>query len=373
MSFQEYFQSNKYVYVSNFLDKNNCQEYVSEFKELINQGLAMKDPQCPLSFSLGFHPLFDSLLEQLTPNIEAVTGKKLFPTYAYARWYTPGDELKIHLDRAACEISASITLGFEGEQWPIYVGHESDKQDAKQINMNVGDAIIYKGCELFHWREKYVEGQWQAQVFIHYVDQEGPNAEWKYDKRKELAHHSKTEHDDSYFLVKNNAFSIETCNKIINQFEKNTDMFQEAQLINNVVDKNIRDTKKIPVGVDSGIGATLVGIGLAANYHQWKFNITNSNQSEYLKYDVNGHFSEHIDTVLSEKNDQSRKLTVIAILNSDFEGGKLYLRYGSKKIYPSQKPGDVIIFPSFLNHGVEPITSGIRRSIVTWLVGPYLK
>ena len=380
MSFQEYFQSNKYVYVPNLLNKNNCQEYVSEFKKLIEQGLATKDDQCPLSFSLGHTPLFDSLLEQLTPSMEKFTGKKLYPTYAYARWYAPEDELQIHTDRPSCEISATINLGFEGNQWPIYVGHEANKQDAKQINMNVGDAVIYKGCELFHWREKYVEGQWQAQVFLHYVDQNGPYAEFKYDKRNSLAHHQetntsdeKTNLNDGHYLVKQKAFSLDTCNKIINQFEKNVDSFIDAQLVHNIVDKSVRDTKKIQSGVESGVGATLVGIGLAANHASWKFNITHSNQSEYLRYDANGHFSEHIDTLLLDRSDQTRKLTVIAILNSDFEGGKLYFKYGKEKIYPSQEPGDVIIFPSFLTHGVEPVTSGIRRSIVTWLVGPYFK
>lgn len=373
MSFQEYFQSNKYVYFNNLLNKDNCQEYVSEFKKLIEQGLSTKDIQCPLSHSLGPSPLFDSLLEQLTPHIENIAGKKLYPTCAYARWYAPGDELKIHRDRESCEISVTINLGFEGNQWPIYVGHEANKQDAKQINMNVGDAVIYKGCELFHWREKYVEGQWQAQVFLHYVDQNGPYAEFKYDKRNSLAHHQKTKPSDGHYLVKENAFSFDTCNKIINQFEKNVDSFIDAQLVNNIVDKSIRDTKKIQSGVDSGVGATLVGIGLAANHALWKFNITHSNQSEYLRYDANGHFSEHIDTILLDMNDQTRKLTVIAILNSDFEGGKLYFKYGKEKIYPPQEPGDVIVFPSFLTHGVEPVTSGIRRSIVTWLVGPYFK
>lgn len=374
MSFQEYFQNNKYVYVPNFLDKDNCQEYVSEFKKLIDQGHATKnDPQCPLSLSLPRSPLFDFLLEQLTPHMEKITGKKLYPTYAYARWYAPGDELKIHKDRESCEISATITLGFEGGQWPIYVGHEVNKQDAKQINMNVGDAVVYKGCELFHWREKYIEGQWQAQVFIHYVDQDGPNSGWKYDKRNCLSHHENNNESTGHFLVKKNAFSLNTCNNIINQFEKNIDSFIEAQLVGNKVDKSIRDTKKIQSGVDSGVGATLVGIGLDANYHEWKFDITHSNQSEFLKYDSNGHFSEHIDTIMHEKSDQTRKLTVIAILNSDFEGGKFYLKYGKQKIYPSQEPGDVIVFPSFLTHGVEPVTSGIRRSIVTWLVGPYFK
>jgi hypothetical protein len=37
-----------------------------------------------------------------------------------------------------------------------------------------------------HWREKYTEGQWQAQVFLHYVDADGPHADQKYDKRESL-------------------------------------------------------------------------------------------------------------------------------------------------------------------------------------------
>ena len=312
---QSFFKDNKYVFLNKFLDNENCQQYVLEFKKLIDQGLCKKDPQCPLSLSLGHNPLFDSLLEQLTPHMENVTNKKLYPTYAYARWYAPGDELKIHKDRPSCEISASITLGFEGGQWPIYVGNNSDKSDAKQINMNVGDAVVYKGEELFHWREKYVEGQWQAQVFIHYVDAEGPNKEWKYDKRKKLAHYEVDKTNKDIFVIKN-VFSKESCQKIIKQFEENyEDVAIDALLVGEVLDKNIRNTKKIQTFTDKGIGATLTGVGLTVNHQHWKFIVTHSNQCEYLRYDKEGIFTDHLDTnfqrgVINEE--EMRKLTIIA-------------------------------------------------------------
>lgn len=373
MNPSEIFNNNKYIYLPRFLDQSNCQEYVNEFKKLIDQGLTTKDDQCPLSHSLGHSILFDSLLEQLTPNMEKVTGKKLHPTYAYARVYVPGDELKIHKDRPACEISCTITLGFEGGQWPIYVGHESNKQDAKQINMNIGDAVVYKGCELFHWREKYVEGQWQAQVFIHYVDAEGPNAEWKYDKRDNLAHHNAIKNLDHIFLVQKQALSKKQCQGIIKNLEDNyQNKFVESAILSGV-DKKIRDSKKIQLDINKGIAATLAGIGWGANHHRWKFDVTHCNQSEYLRYDQNGRFNEHVDIILTKRNNETRKLTVIAFLNDDFKGGRLYIKDGGNKIYPSQEQGDVVIFPSFLQHAVEPIESGIRRSIVTWLVGPPLK
>jgi hypothetical protein len=367
------FKENKYIYLPNFLDKENCQQYVQEFKKLIEQGQTKQDEQCPLSHSLGHTPLFDSLLEQLTPNIEAATGKKLLPTYAYARWYAPGDELKIHQDRPSCEISATITLGFEGEQWPIYMGYDQEKQNCRQVNMNVGDAVIYKGCELFHWREKYTEGQWQAQVFVHYVDQEGPNAEWKYDKREKLAHHEINKRDNEFVEIIN-AFSQESCLKIIKEFEKNVDSSQKASVGDGRIDLTIRDCDRIPLTLDKGLGATLSGIGFRQNYKNWNFNITHCNQSEFLRYDKNGHFSTHVDTFTkSYKDPNCRKLTVLLFLNDDFDGGKFFMLNGSEKIYPRQHIGDVVVFPSFLMHGVEPVTRGIRRTVVTWMLGPYFK
>lgn len=369
------FEQKKYIYLPNFLDKENCNQYVSEFKKLIDQGLCTKDPQCPLSWSIGQCSLFDSLLEQLTPNMEAATGKKLFPTYAYARWYAPGDELKIHRDRPSCEISATINLGFEGNSWPIFIGYDKDKKDCRQINMNVGDAVVYKGCELYHWREKYTEGNWQVQVFIHYVDQEGPYTEYKYDKRDRLAHHGKEENINKNYREIKNAFSEIACQKMIENFESNKDLEQVASIGQGEINLAVRDTKKIILYNHQGVGATLAGIGLQENFKNWKFNITHSNQSEYLRYDKSGHFSTHIDTFVENFKDlhDCRKLTVLVFLNNDFEGGKFYLMNGDNKVYPRQNPGDVIVFPSFLMHGVEPVTSGIRRTIVTWMVGPYFK
>jgi len=377
MNYPELFHSNGYIYLENFLDKSVCQQYVDEMNKLINKGEFKKDTQSPLSEALGHTALFDSLLEQLTPQMETATGKKLFPTYSYARLYRPGDDLKIHRDRPACEISATITLGFEGNPWSIWMGYDENKINYKSIPMKVGDAVVYKGQEMWHWREKYIEGQWQAQVFIHYVDAEGPNAEWKYDKRECLEHHrtSDVEPEHNHFVVQKSAITLDACKKLIDQFENNMDKSLDALLSGQRLDKSIRDAKKIQIPLNKSIGATMAGIGLYANREIWNYDITHANQAEFLRYDHQGHFTSHLDSILNLDKDsqEMRKLTCILILNDDFEGGKLYLQYGKDKTYPSQESGDLIIFPSFLLHGVEPITSGIRRSIVTWLVGPNWK
>jgi hypothetical protein len=120
-------------------------------------------------------PLMESLLINKNSEMEKLTGLSLKPTYAYWRMYTKFADLKPHKDRPACEISVTINLGGDGTSWPIYM-------EGNSVNLNPGDAVIYLGCELSHWREEF-QGDWQAQTFLHYVDANGPNADhWK-DKR----------------------------------------------------------------------------------------------------------------------------------------------------------------------------------------------
>jgi predicted 2-oxoglutarate/Fe(II)-dependent dioxygenase YbiX len=365
------FERDKYVLLDKFLAQESCEELTLELKRLVTAGKTTADLQCPKSQSVHGALAFDSLLEQLLPNFEFACGKRLLPTYAYARLYAPGDELKIHTDRPACEISATLTLGFDGDVWPIFMGSQ-DKTSASKIEMGVGDAVLYRGMDVHHWRNPYTEGKWQAQVFLHYVDADGPHAEWKYDKRPKLAHHG--DPDYTFWQVPD-FMTPSACAKLIESLESQTT--GEAAHIgagpHGVVDKSIRDVNRVSLPQYRGIGATMAGVALSANQKAWKFDITHANQTEYLRYDIDGHYHSHIDTFFKPDDTQTRKLTVLTFLNDDFEGGRLFLQTGDKKIYPPQAAGTALIFPSFVLHGVEPVTKGIRRSIVTWMVGPWFK
>ena len=383
------FEVNKYVHLKDFFDKESCAELVTELRRLVDEGKTVKDDQCPLSQAIHGAPTFDALLEQLTPHFEKASGKKLYPTYAYARLYAPGDELKIHTDRPSCEISATLTLGFDGDVWPIYVGDYTETKNGREvttqngdtkyltnereIKMSVGDAVLYRGMDKVHWRESYKEGKWQAQVFLHYVDADGPHAEWKYDKRLKLSHHNEP---DYMFWHFHDAMTPEAAKKLIDSLEAQT-QGEDAKIGGNgkigMVNKEIRDVRNVTLPSYRGIGATMVGLGMAANRQAWKFDVTHSNQTDYLKYDVEGHYYPHVDTYINPGDIECRKLTVLIFLNDDFEGGKFFIQTGHDKIYPPQSAGTCVVFPSFMIHGVEPVTKGIRRSIVTWLVGPWFK
>jgi hypothetical protein len=178
------------------------------------------------------------------------------------------------------------------------------------------------------------------------------------------------------YLVRD-AVSPAFCDKLIQEYSK-PEVKKELPFIGNGIDleKNIdldiRNVQRLQLPLYAGIGATLTAIGLNVNHDLWKYDITHSNQSEFLMYDVNGKYETHVDT-FHQLSNETRKLTILVFLNDDFEGGKFYIQNSHQKTYPEQKKGTVLIFPSFMPHGVEPITKGVRYSIVTWMVGPYFK
>lgn len=124
--------------------------------------------------------LSETLLLKKIPLMEKETGLKLFPTYSFWRFYTRHAVLEKHSDRPSCEISVTVCLYSDGTKWPISVGDAS-------IDTEPGDAVIYRGVEYEHWRDEF-QGDGQAQVFLHYVDQNGPYKHHKFDTRPDVGY-----------------------------------------------------------------------------------------------------------------------------------------------------------------------------------------
>ena len=117
------------------------------------------------------------------------------------------------------------------------------------------------------------------------------------------------------------------------------------------------------------------------NEQYFKFDLSDRFEFNILKYEVGGHYEVHCDVgdAESHKNISTRKLSFSFILNEDYEGGDL--RFNLRGLDsclddnlmnpPSEfeQQGSIVIFPSFLWHKVEPITSGKRYSLVMWTLG----
>jgi len=155
------------------------------------------DEQIPNTYSHYYDIVMETLMLECQKIMEKTTELKLYPSYTYARIYKKGDELKRHKDRFSCEISTTMNLG--GDDWPIYLSPNKNvgipdgkkitaasKTKGIEVKLKPGDMLVYRGCELEHWRTKF-KGENCGQVFLHYNNKKTLGAEEnKFDKRPML-------------------------------------------------------------------------------------------------------------------------------------------------------------------------------------------
>ena len=185
-----YFMMQKQVY-----DTCRNARYISPFENIIGH-YEGQDEQIPHTYSQYSNIAMETLMLKCQPEMEKVTGLKLYPAYTYARIYKKGDILKRHKDRFSCEISTTMNLG--GDPWPIYLDptntdipsedkpYEVIGNKGIKVDLKPGDMLVYSGCELEHWREKF-KGKECVQVFLHYNNRKTPGAKDNmFDKRPHL-------------------------------------------------------------------------------------------------------------------------------------------------------------------------------------------
>jgi hypothetical protein len=199
----EEFEKNGYLIVKNLWDPQDLYSEVPEIRGQINYfGKLDKFSHQPLemqvegSTSRYYYPPYKYAHSQIRKKLERIIGSELVNTYYYDRFYFPGQELKLHADRSACEISVTVHVSSNlNTPWPIWIKTPDTYDDPKtkanivkkgenrSVILKPGDGMIYKGCERPHWRDpmptKYTrtwygrrkekEGLYYHQVFFHYV------------------------------------------------------------------------------------------------------------------------------------------------------------------------------------------------------------
>jgi len=121
----------------------------------------------------------------------------------------------------------------------------------------------------------------------------------------------------------------------------------------------------------------------------WNFDITAVESMQITKYKPDGFYNWHRDggsDCLSKHNKPDnkflhgkvRKLSMTVLLNENYQGGEFQFAHYSKLDNKVETPdfknaGSVIVFPSFMEHRVAPVTKGTRYSLVAWFVGPPFK
>jgi hypothetical protein len=174
-----YFSLKKQVY-----DTCRKTRYISPYEVMVGYYEGAEE-QIPHTYSCYSDIAMETLMLKCQPIMEKITGLKLTPAYTYARIYKNGDVLKRHKDRFSCEISTTMNLG--GDPWALYL-EPSGKEGLKGIKVDLkpGDMLVYSGCELEHWRNKF-KGKECIQAFLHYNNCKTPGAKENiFDKRPHL-------------------------------------------------------------------------------------------------------------------------------------------------------------------------------------------
>lgn len=169
------------------------------------------------------------------------------------------------------------------------------------------------------------------------------------------------------------AFSDPEIEKIIS--EGDSIPKQDAKIGTAVLDKNIRETSIswIPSSKEDNkwLFRKLTDIIIDCNSRYFGFDVTTIENLQYSVYNVNGHYKSHIDTKYSQALG-ARKLSFSLMLTdpNEYEGGDLRIHTGTEPTILPKEKGTIVFFPSYTLHDVTPVTKGVRKALVGWVLGP---
>jgi|TARA_R110000744_G_scaffold112633_1_gene211309 PKHD-type hydroxylase len=180
--------------------------------------------------------------------------------------------------------------------------------------------------------------------------------------------------DQTNYYWFENGFSSKDISKI--KTLTKTPKLEKATVINGAgKDTRNSDIKwLVPNNEYSWIYDTLMQYVQEAN-SIWKFNLYSIiDDIQYTEYKGGGgHYDWHID--IGPGSIAHRKVSIIVQLSdpSEYKGGILEINTGGGIKAIPQVKGSVVIFPSYLQHRVTPVTSGLRKSLVLWAGGEHYK
>jgi hypothetical protein len=175
MSSTNDFLKQKYTIERNFLDSNVVKFLESYYLQTMAKGKG-HIAHDRTSYNTYGEACADTLLYAMREKMEAATDLQLNPGFSFVRLYRKGEKLRKHLDRGANEINCTIQI-FAPTPWALGV-----EVDGKEIivNQEDGDALIYHGLEIPHWRDEYT-GEKHLQLILAYVIKDGAHTACSFD------------------------------------------------------------------------------------------------------------------------------------------------------------------------------------------------
>ena len=181
--------------------------------------------------------------------------------------------------------------------------------------------------------------------------------------------------------------------------EKFDSQMQDSRLHGDSLNKDKRNSQNAWIPTQHWVGGFMWHYIMRANRENFLYDLRNidGESMQYARYGEGMFYDWHNDSGLAthykpvsvgnrtegrqqdfvnENLELVRKLSFALQLSSpdDYEGGNVILldEAGKKYIAPRQR-GTVVLFDSRTQHRVNKVKSGVRKSIVGWVVGPRWK
>jgi hypothetical protein len=134
--------------------------------------IALGDGQSSRRYACHNEPVARYFHQQLASAVSRATGRRVRPSYVYFASYQAGANLPAHVDRAQCEYTLSLLVDFTPEpeleaSWPLNL---STREADIEVYQAIGDALLYRGREIRHWRGELASECTSTSLFLHYVD-----------------------------------------------------------------------------------------------------------------------------------------------------------------------------------------------------------
>lgn len=128
------------------------------------------------------------------------------------------------------------------------------------------------------------------------------------------------------------------------------------------------------------VGALMFHFGAICNAYRWRHSVRWPTPVQYSCYGPGGYYNWHSDEEpIFEAESYIRKISIVIVLSGpgEYLGGNLQFRSPNTKniidVPEACVPGNVIVFPSILEHQVTPVIQGERRSLVCWLLAEVVR
>ena len=161
-----------YVPLAGLIHPFHLGEMRHYFRRRIRTGaFPLGDDQSALRHFAHNEPVARFFHYQLAGAMSQVAGEPVKPSYVYFASYQGGAELEKHTDREQCEFSITFCVDYTPEPeaqtgWPILL---ETPQGTVTVYQAIGDALLYRGCRVPHYRKRLWRGATSSSIFFHYV------------------------------------------------------------------------------------------------------------------------------------------------------------------------------------------------------------